>query len=101
MLIMEKLKALFLENVITGIPRAEASQPAVPVKQATALAFFMYEIPFSKGSANKTLLFQATPSVLKTQKVLEYLKPKIASIGTSACPPYHFCLLYTSPSPRD
>ena len=45
------------------------------------------------GSANKTLLFQATPSVLKTQKILDYLRPKIASIGTSACPPYHLAVV--------
>ena len=45
------------------------------------------------GSANKTFLFQATPSVLKTKKILEFLKPKIASIGTSACPPYHLAIV--------
>ncbi len=45
------------------------------------------------GSANKTLLFQATPSVLKTKNIVEYLKPKIASLGTSACPPYHLAIV--------
>ncbi len=45
------------------------------------------------GSANKTFLYQATPSVLKTKKIIEYLKPKIASIGTSACPPYHLAIV--------
>ncbi len=45
------------------------------------------------GSANKTFLFQSTPSVLKTQKIIDYLKPKIASLGTSACPPYHLAIV--------
>ena len=45
------------------------------------------------GSANKTLLFQATPSVLKTKSIIDYLKPKIASLGTSACPPYHLAIV--------
>ena len=45
------------------------------------------------GSANKTLLFQATPSVLKTESIIDYLKPKIASLGTSACPPYHLAIV--------
>ena len=45
------------------------------------------------GSANKTFLYQATPSVLKTEKIVDYLKPKIASLGTSACPPYHLAIV--------
>lgn len=45
------------------------------------------------GSANKTFLYQATPSILKSKKIIEYLKPKIASLGTSACPPYHLAIV--------
>jgi fumarate hydratase, class I len=45
------------------------------------------------GSANKTFLYQATPSILKSEKIIEYLKPKIASLGTSACPPYHLAIV--------
>ena len=45
------------------------------------------------GSANKTLFFQATPSILRNNGLIEYLKPKIASIGTSACPPYHLAVV--------
>ena len=29
----------------------------------------------------------------ETKKILEFLKPKIASIGTSACPPYHLAIV--------
>lgn len=41
------------------------------------------------GSANKTFFYQATPSVIRTKKILEYLQPLIKNIGTAACPPYH------------
>ena len=41
------------------------------------------------GSANKTFLYQATPSVIRTKKILDFLKPLIKKIGTAACPPYH------------
>ena len=41
------------------------------------------------GSANKTFFYQATPSVIRTKKILDYLQPLIKNIGTSACPPYH------------
>ena len=41
------------------------------------------------GSANITFLYQATPSVIRTKQILDFLKPLIKNIGTAACPPYH------------
>ena len=41
------------------------------------------------GSANKTFPYQATPSVIRTKQILDFLKPLIKNIGTAACPPYH------------
>ncbi len=41
------------------------------------------------GSANKTFLYQATPSVIRTKSILSFLEPLIKNIGTAACPPYH------------
>ena len=41
------------------------------------------------GSANKSFLYQATPSVIRTKQILDFLKPLIKNIGTAACPPYH------------
>ncbi|HSK39031.1 MAG TPA: fumarate hydratase, partial [Arenibaculum sp.] len=45
------------------------------------------------GSANKTFLFQATPSVLAPDRLLGFLEEKIRSLGTSACPPYHLAVV--------
>jgi fumarate hydratase class I len=44
------------------------------------------------GSANKTFLFQATPSVLTRDRLLAFLKEKILTLGTAACPPYHLAI---------
>ena len=44
------------------------------------------------GSANKTFLFQATPSVLTRDRLLTFLKEKILTLGTAACPPYHLAI---------
>jgi fumarate hydratase, class I len=41
------------------------------------------------GSANKTYLFQETKAVLAPDKLPEFLKTKMKSLGTAACPPYH------------
>src|SRR3712207_2384301 len=45
------------------------------------------------GSANKTFLFQATPSVLVADRLLPFLEDKIRSLGTAACPPYHLAVV--------
>jgi len=45
------------------------------------------------GSANKSFLFQATPSVLTRERLLAFLKDKILTLGTAACPPYHLAIV--------
>jgi fumarate hydratase class I len=45
------------------------------------------------GSANKTFLFQATPSILTPDRLLGFLKEKILTLGTAACPPYHLAIV--------
>lgn len=45
------------------------------------------------GSANKTFLFQATPSLLTHDRMIAFLKEKILTLGTSACPPYHLAIV--------
>ena len=39
------------------------------------------------GSANKSFLFQATPSILTHDRMLAFLKEKVLTLGTAACPP--------------
>jgi fumarate hydratase class I len=41
------------------------------------------------GSANKTFLFQESPSRLTPDGLLKWLDEKIKTLGTAACPPYH------------
>ena len=45
------------------------------------------------GSANKTFLFQATPSLLTHDRMVAFLKEKILTLGTAACPPYHLAIV--------
>ncbi|MBN9080724.1 MAG: fumarate hydratase [Rhizobiales bacterium 62-17] len=45
------------------------------------------------GSANKTFLFQQTPSVLTHDRLVAFLKEKILTLGTAACPPYHLAIV--------
>ncbi|HEX3180180.1 MAG TPA: fumarate hydratase [Beijerinckiaceae bacterium] len=45
------------------------------------------------GSANKTFLYQAAPSLLTHDRLLAFLKEKILTLGTAACPPYHLAIV--------
>ncbi len=45
------------------------------------------------GSANKAFLFQATPSILSHDRMIAFLKEKILTLGTAACPPYHLAIV--------
>jgi fumarate hydratase class I len=45
------------------------------------------------GSANKSFLFQQTPAVLNSGKLLPFLDGAIRGIGTAACPPYHLAVV--------
>jgi fumarate hydratase class I len=45
------------------------------------------------GSANKTFLYQGTPSLLTRDRLMAFLKEKILTLGTAACPPYHLAVV--------
>jgi fumarate hydratase, class I len=45
------------------------------------------------GSANKAFLFQATPSILTRERLFAFLKEKVLTLGTAACPPYHLAIV--------
>lgn len=45
------------------------------------------------GSANKTFLFQGTPALLSHDRMINFLKEKILTLGTAACPPYHLAIV--------
>ncbi len=45
------------------------------------------------GSANKSFLYQATPSTLAPDRLVKYLDERIRTLGTAACPPYHLAIV--------
>ena len=45
------------------------------------------------GSANKTFLYQETKAVLTPQNLLSFMKTKMKTLGTAACPPYHLAFV--------
>ena len=52
------------------------------------------------GSANKAFLYQATPSILTHDRMIAFLKEKILTLGTAACPPYHLAICIGGTSRR-
>jgi fumarate hydratase class I len=45
------------------------------------------------GSANKTYLYQETKAVLTPGSLTGFMKEKMKSLGTAACPPYHLAFV--------
>ena len=45
------------------------------------------------GSANKTSFFQETRALLREEALDSFLREKIRSLGTAACPPYHLAVV--------
>jgi fumarate hydratase class I len=45
------------------------------------------------GSANKTMLYQATKALLSPQELERFLVERMKSLGTAACPPYHMAFV--------
>ncbi|MBF0175100.1 MAG: fumarate hydratase [Magnetococcales bacterium] len=52
------------------------------------------------GSANKTYLYQETKALLTPDKLKAFVREKLASLGTSACPPYHLAFVVGGTSPE-
>ena len=60
---------------------------------ALAEAYKFLFVAKGGGSANKSLLFQGTPSLLTKDRMMAFLKEKILTLGTAACPPYHLAIV--------
>ncbi len=45
------------------------------------------------GSANKTYLFQETKAILTPQNLKAFMREKMKTLGTAACPPYHLAFV--------
>lgn len=55
-----------------------------------------YELTFvtkGGGSANKSYLYQKTKSLLNEESLEEFLKAEFFTVGTAACPPYHYVVV--------
>ncbi|MDD2388508.1 MAG: fumarate hydratase [Desulfobacterales bacterium] len=45
------------------------------------------------GSANKTYLYQETKAVLNPETLEKFVRDKMKTLGTAACPPYHLAFV--------
>jgi fumarate hydratase class I len=55
-----------------------------------------YELTFvtkGGGSANKSYLYQKTKSLLTEDNLEEFIKTEFFTVGTAACPPYHYVVV--------
>ena len=49
--------------------------------------------PRAAARPTRRFLYQATPSLLTHDRLMAFLKEKILTLGTAACPPYHLAIV--------
>src|ERR1700756_4347584 len=79
------------KNTRSNMP-AQVEIYAEGAGEADAAYKFLF-IAKGGGSANKSFLFQATPAILSRERMLAFLKEKVLTLGTAACPPYHLAIV--------
>ncbi len=79
------------KNTGTNLPaQIELYADTLPGHETTYKFLFMAK---GGGSANKSYLYQETKAILNPNAMLAFLREKIASLGTAACPPYHLAVV--------
>ena len=73
--------------------RGRTCRPRSRSRRRGRTAYKFLFIAKGGGSANKTFLFQATPSILSPERLVAFLREKILTLGTAACPPYHLAIV--------
>ena len=80
------------QNTRTNLPAQIEIYSTSKAEQSEDYYKFLF-VAKGGGSANKTFLYQATPSLLTHDRLVAFLKEKILTLGTSACPPYHLAIV--------
>ncbi|GAB96084.1 fumarate hydratase class I [Kineosphaera limosa] len=79
------------KNTGSNLPaQIELYADTLPGHETTYKFLFMAK---GGGSANKSFLFQETKAILSPSRMMDFLREKIASLGTAACPPYHLAIV--------
>ena len=88
--------ALFSASTIEHVWEKNTANNLPAQIDIAAVAGDEYKFTFIQkggGSANKTFLYQKTKAVLTPEKLIDFLKEAIVSLGTAACPPYHLAVV--------
>ncbi|MDR0783802.1 MAG: fumarate hydratase [Propionibacteriaceae bacterium] len=81
------------EEVNTGSNLPAQIELYADTEPSHALSYKFLFMAKGGGSANKTFLYQQTKALLNETALMRFLEEKIASLGTSACPPYHLAIV--------
>lgn len=92
--------ASFFDEYNTGnnLP-AQIRIEAVPENAAQPCYRFLFAAK-GGGSSNKTAYFPASPDILYHDSWDNFLREKIAALGTAACPPYRLAIVVGGLSPE-
>ncbi|MCL2471144.1 MAG: fumarate hydratase [Propionibacteriaceae bacterium] len=81
------------EEVNTGTNLPAQIEVYADTEPSHALSYKFLFMAKGGGSANKSYLYQETKAILNEDSLIPFLKEKVASLGTAACPPYHLAIV--------
>ncbi|MBI5510666.1 MAG: fumarate hydratase [Deltaproteobacteria bacterium] len=67
--------------------------PQIDIYAVDGMAYDFLFVAKGGGSANKTMLYQETRTLLSPENLERYLVEKMKTLGTAACPPYHLAFV--------
>ncbi|MCL2482714.1 MAG: fumarate hydratase [Propionibacteriaceae bacterium] len=81
------------EEVNTGTNLPAQIEVYADTEPSHALSYKFLFMAKGGGSANKSYLYQETKAILNEDSLIPFLKEKVTSLGTAACPPYHLAIV--------
>ncbi|MDA9101064.1 FumA C-terminus/TtdB family hydratase beta subunit [Omnitrophica bacterium] len=65
----------------------------IEIKASAGNEYHFLMLAKGGGSANKSFLYQESKALLNEKSMAAFFEEKIRTIGTAACPPYHFAIV--------
>jgi fumarate hydratase class I len=75
------------KNTKTNLPARSTSMKKATTPTSSCSS------PRAAARPTRRFLYQGTPSLLTHDRMIEFLREKILTLGTAACPPYHLAIV--------
>jgi fumarate hydratase class I len=75
------------------VPTKDNLPAQVEIESVPGSAYEFLFVAKGGGSANKSFLYQETKATITPATLMKFIREKVLTLGTSACPPYHLAIV--------